>query len=495
MKTKLTLFIAALLLGGFSMVACQDDESKRHDTWTNGAQTEIPVQSVEWKSDLKNGIEWSLGDNSLNVANRMNITPETATNQKQTFTSSNPSVATVSEFGQVTTAGLGTTSISVMVDGQSTSFSLEVVVAAAIKVRTIGIASPNVSIYLDETKDVSAMYTILPDNAADKSITYESQNEAIALVSAAGVISGVAPGSTTVTVTANDGSGVFGTFNVEIKPLVAVESIDAPNKNIPMENYTTKDLKTLFTVLPANAANKTVVYESKTPAIVTVDNATGIITAIGEGAGRVSVTSVGVPSVSIEFNVTVTAFYGDYTRIYGLDNFYNWTILGWVPGYFGGEDSTMKQDGMLDGVITGTSGGTWTSFVKPGQTHAGSGSPGLPNPSIANGGYCAFTVDTKVARTVNYFRISWRDVTNLGMRFVKFGKISGSNDNVNFTDIASNVTITDATTAANRTSPDVTIPASTYRYFKFECRTSDCFYSLTTNKTVSIAEFYLGRAQ
>ncbi len=53
--------------------------------------------------------------------------------------------------------------------------------------------------------DRTLIAKVLPENAADKSVTWSSSNDAIATVSSAGVVTGVAIGSTVITVTTNDG--------------------------------------------------------------------------------------------------------------------------------------------------------------------------------------------------------------------------------------------------------------------------------------------------
>lgn len=390
---KLTLLFSAMSCIGLIFAGCEEDNKPggNHDDGI-----EIKVQDVAWKSDLKNGIERSLGDHSLNVANRMNINPENATNQHQTFTSSSPGVATVSEYGQVMTLALGSTTITVTVDGLSDSFTLRVVEQA-------------------------------------------------------------------------------------LPPVIPVEEISISNSEVSLAAGSTKDLKTLFTVLPSSATDKSVTYVSDNESFVTV-SATGVITGVTEGTAKVTVTSNANNSIYKEFNVTVTPFYGDYEPRSA------WTVENMYPALFGGEAAAIIE-GMFDNNFS-----TWVSFVKPGQSHSGSGHTPVANPAFPTG-YIEFTVDMKAPKLVNYFRIRWRNANDLGMRFSKFETISGSNDNINFDLIASDVEITNAGTAAEILSPNISIPPSTYRYIKFYVGNTGCFVNFGTNKTVSINELYFGRAQ
>ncbi len=99
---------------------------------------------------------------------------------------------------------------------------------------------PVEGVFLDKTsleveidRYYSLIATIFPENAAEKTVTWSSSNEAIATVSSDGVVTGVAVGSAVITVTANDG-GKTASCNVtvkEIEPKVPVP--DAVDLGLP----------------------------------------------------------------------------------------------------------------------------------------------------------------------------------------------------------------------------------------------------------------------
>ncbi len=129
------------------------------------------------------------------------VAPSNATDKRITWTSSAPDVATVDEAGVVSAVAGGSAIITVRtVDGDH------------IDTATIYVSVPVAGVSLDQTElfiapGASAVLTALfePANATDKRLLWSSSAIHVATVSSAGVVQGVASGSTTITVTAIDG--------------------------------------------------------------------------------------------------------------------------------------------------------------------------------------------------------------------------------------------------------------------------------------------------
>jgi uncharacterized protein YjdB len=73
--------------------------------------------------------------------------------------------------------------------------------------------------------------TVAPENATDKSVTWESSDEGIATVSASGNVEGVAAGTATITVTTNDG-GFTDECEVTVTPLGIETQISHANLEV-----------------------------------------------------------------------------------------------------------------------------------------------------------------------------------------------------------------------------------------------------------------------
>ena len=140
------------------------------------------------------------------------ITPSNATNKVVSWSSSNPGVATVNASGVVTYVGAGTTTITATAqDGSGIKGTCTVTCTENIKVTGITIANQTIS---TTNPTVTITPTITPSNATNKGITWSSSNPAVATVNASGVVTYVSAGTTVITATAKDGSGVKGTCSV-----------------------------------------------------------------------------------------------------------------------------------------------------------------------------------------------------------------------------------------------------------------------------------------
>ena len=130
------------------------------------------------------------------------ITPSNATNQNVTWTSSNDYAATVSASGLVTAVAVGTATITVKTqDGDKTASCA--VTVNAIPVSGVSLKS-STSLEVGGTETLYA--TITPANATNQNVTWNSSDTGVATVSANGLVTAVAAGTATITVTTADGN-------------------------------------------------------------------------------------------------------------------------------------------------------------------------------------------------------------------------------------------------------------------------------------------------
>lgn len=132
------------------------------------------------------------------------IKPAKATKKTVQFTSSDTSIATVTKKGVVTAKKAGTAIITAKAqDGSGTQATCTVTVRQYITKLTV--TAPGKT--LDVGNAMQLKTTVAPTDATNKKLTYISSDASIATVSDSGSVRALKPGTVTITVKANDGSG------------------------------------------------------------------------------------------------------------------------------------------------------------------------------------------------------------------------------------------------------------------------------------------------
>ncbi len=231
-----------------------------------------------------------------------NVLPSTATNKNVTWTSSNTSVATVDSAGKITAASPGTCDITAKtVDGSFSAPCRLTVTENPFLVSSINLSPGNVTI------DFGAQFSgfvvdIQPTTATDKRVTWSSTNPGIASVDANGVVTGVSGGTCDIVATTVDGNKVASS-RVTVSPQIHVDFVTVTPQTMNLNVGQTMALG--VSVSPSNAHNQTYYWSGGDPSIATIDPATGVVTAHGNGTTAFSAISYDLGRVST-CNVTVT---------------------------------------------------------------------------------------------------------------------------------------------------------------------------------------------
>ena len=213
------------------------------------------------------------------------VCPENSSNKNLDWKSSNNDVAVVCD-GVVTAVSKGSAVITATAqDGSGTSASCNVVVTADTLVLTICVAPEQKTMITGKSEYFRA--TVCPQDATNKCITWSSSDPCVATVNAtSGLVYAQKAGTTIIRATAQDGSGVVGMCKLTVKEPVKVENITlSPNYPLILYRGTTFCLKA--TVCPEDATNKTVVWSSSNPSVLSVGACSGIIKAKKAGKAYV----------------------------------------------------------------------------------------------------------------------------------------------------------------------------------------------------------------
>ncbi len=169
-----------------------------------------------------NGVTLNPASISLDVNGSVqmmeDVQPSNATNKGVTWASSNPSVATVNSTGLVTGIAAGSATITVTtLNGGFTANSA--VTVNLVEVVDINLIPTSASLAVNATKQIIA--NVIPSNASNKRINWTSSNNAVATVSATGVVTGKAVGNAVITATTVDGN-FTATCTITVTPAIGI---------------------------------------------------------------------------------------------------------------------------------------------------------------------------------------------------------------------------------------------------------------------------------
>lgn len=156
--------------------------------------------------------------------------------------------------------------------------------------------------------------SVVPANASNRTLIWESANTEIAMVDANGKINALKQGSTIITVKSTDGSNISAQCDLTVVALVEGISINITTATLAEG----QSLQLEATVSPEFASNKSVEWSSSNEAVATVSQ-DGIVTAISKGSAIITAKSTDGSNISASCAVTVvklvSSIYIDNTKI------------------------------------------------------------------------------------------------------------------------------------------------------------------------------------
>ena len=215
------------------------------------------------------------------------------------WTSSDESVATVDETGTVTAVAAGEANVTASVKDADIAASTHIKVV----VTPTGVAAPE-SIDLvtngENTKDLDAK--LVPADATDVKLAYESSDESIATVDETGKVTAVANGECTITtyVTAKTEDAEASELSAVVVEAADSEEVDDSVATMP-EDLAAMD--SAFGVVPENLKAETKVTVTTNVEGITLDKTEGVLTV----GNTVTVTATVTPDTATNASVTWTS--------------------------------------------------------------------------------------------------------------------------------------------------------------------------------------------
>ena len=167
--------------------------------------------------------------------------------------------------------------------------ALTVAKVQGVAVTGMEFSAEEASVELDATLDLSGLVVFTPADATNKMVTWKSEDETVATVSAAGVVTGLKLGTTKISATSMEGNFsdtlVLTVAPISVKGVKILSGTDGV-----MTIGTSANYAIAYEIIPANAANKNTTWESSDPETVQVQN-TALIIGHKNGTAIVTVTT------------------------------------------------------------------------------------------------------------------------------------------------------------------------------------------------------------
>jgi len=227
------------------------------------------------------------------------VTPSGATNPAVTWVSNYPAIASV-ENGVVTAVAEGTAIITVTTQDGNHTATAEITVSADV-INVTGVSLNETAVALYEGENVTLVATVTPSDATNPAVTWGTSDATVATVDN-GVVTAVAGGTATITVTTEDGNHEA---TAEIAVNVATVYVTGVSVRSHAKIIHSEGITLVATVYPSYATNQDLIWTTSDETVATVD-ANGVVTTVGGG-------STAAFSEIRTVEITVTTECGDFS--------------------------------------------------------------------------------------------------------------------------------------------------------------------------------------
>ncbi|HEX6048310.1 MAG TPA: Ig-like domain-containing protein [Gemmatimonadaceae bacterium] len=209
------------------------------------------------------------------------------------WSSSDDATATVSSTGLVSGIKAGTVTITASSEGKSGTATVTVTPPAPAPVASVVVTPSTATVIAGQTTTLQAR--TLDANGGEltgRAVSWSSDNPGVANVSQSGVVTGVAPGTATITATSEGKSGTAA-ITVDPAPPAPVATVTVSPETVNLTTGGTRQISVTLRDAQGNElSGRTVTWQTGNAAVATVSDG-GLITAAGPGTTTVTATSEG----------------------------------------------------------------------------------------------------------------------------------------------------------------------------------------------------------
>lgn len=234
------------------------------------------------------------------------LLPQNASNRRVLWSSSDETIATVNAYGSITGRKAGECIVTCSSESNP-EISVTIPVHVIQMVTDIQYTTPaGLSFYIGESRQLE--WTVLPEDASIKDVTFKSRNPRAAVVDQNGIVTGIEKGQADIEVRATDGSNRYRVYRVTI--LKPVQGINPLSAQYYAQLYGATNIKA--TVYPNDASDQAIVWSSSDESIATIKSVgTQYGRIYGQQPGNVTVTATSHDGgFSTTTNVVVDDFNG-----------------------------------------------------------------------------------------------------------------------------------------------------------------------------------------
>ena len=199
------------------------------------------------------------------------VGPNTTSNKKVIWKSSNSKIAKVSVSGRVTAVRGGRATITaIAADGSGKKAICRVTVRASVS--SISFSKTNGKMYVGRTMQLSLV--IKPADATNKKCAWSSSNDKVAVVNSAGNVYAAATGTAVITAKATDGTGKKASYKITVeKPVTIVSAMMSNPRTVKLTLSSEQKLtSSSFSIKASTVMNGNYNYNIPFDSVTTKDN-------------------------------------------------------------------------------------------------------------------------------------------------------------------------------------------------------------------------------
>lgn len=335
-----------------------------------------PVKSISLESDTQTLVVSDQKTDKSQVQLICSVFPENAYCKDVTWSSSDEKIASVDQNGLVTAVSPGKVTITATSEDEYSRDTKPVkttyIITVCKPVSSIELSSSE--LILGKNERVTLKASVLPEDATDKKVLWESSDPAVVTVTTTGQVSATGGGEAVIRCYAADGSGVL--CECEVSVISKITGITLDTRTLTVNRGSTATVKA--TVTPEDATNKALIWTSSDEKVATVDDK-GRINAVSGGKATITCSSADGSNKSASVSVFVPSFNASKTE-YSVTSKNGTTITLEYYGKWSDFSNTSSSKAIFDYSLK-QSGETITITITP--IKAGTGTIVLKDKSDA----------------------------------------------------------------------------------------------------------------